>query len=112
MSRERLRLLPLLLPFVVLLIAFGCGRKGMLVPRDKLPDDQAGTPLELRLYPPRQNPADALGMGDAFQSPSQPGVIIEHNLTPTPVPAGAPPAPTPPPADQATPQPTPTENHE
>ncbi len=77
---------------LVAAIAFllGCGMKGELKPRDRLPDDESGTPLEQRLYPPREAPPDVFGVGDSMQAPSQPGVIIEHSLTPTPTPTPSP----------------------
>jgi hypothetical protein len=92
-----------------LLLALGCGLKGMLTPRDKLPNEETGTPIELRLYPARQTPADALGVSDMMQSPSNPGAILERSLTPTPTPTPTRRTRTPTPAAVPAPSPTPTE---
>jgi len=83
-------LLCLLLAAALLLPA--CGLKGKLVPRDKLENEETGMPDELRLYPPKQTPADALGVGDAMQDLNDLDSIRERELTPTP---------TPPPTDES-----------
>ncbi|HPQ71056.1 MAG TPA: hypothetical protein PKW95_18165 [bacterium] len=78
-------LLCLLLAAALLLPA--CGLKGKLIPRDKLENEETGMPDELRLYPPKQTPADALGVGDAMQGLDDINSIRERELTPTPPPA-------------------------
>jgi len=93
-SKPTIVLLALLLALAVALSA--CGKKGKLLPRDKLEDENEGVPVELRIYPPRQDPAAAIGLDDALRA--MPGPIIERDLTPTPEPA------------EATPEPEPEEN--
>ena len=73
----------------------GCGKKGKLVPKFKVEDEDSGVPLELRLYPPRRHPAGALGVDDALGAMGRPGEITEQDLTPTPPPEDASPEPAP-----------------
>ncbi len=81
----RVRLLLCLLLAAALLLP-ACGLKGKLIPRDKLENEETGLPDELRLYPPKQTPADALGVGDAMQGLDDIDSIRERELTPTPPP--------------------------
>lgn len=84
--RGRTFLCLLLVALLLLPALTACGRKGKLILRDKLEDEQTGMPDELRLYPPKQTPADALGVGDAMQGLDELDTIRERELTPTPAP--------------------------
>jgi len=96
---------------VFLLLALGqglgCGKKGKLLPRDKIEDEEEGVPVELRIYPPRETPAEAIGIGGVLQQMGEPAYIQSRDLTLTPTKKPTKPEPTP--APETTPAP---ENNE
>lgn len=97
----------LLLALVLAGTVIGCGKRGKLIPRDRVEYEDQGMPVELRLYPPRQRPTDALGVDDAFSAMGQQGEISERDLTPpeeTPLQASPTPAEEPEPEASPTPE--------